>query len=124
MDRDLSLNTYSSIADYNADCDYFRVHISGELARKLLQRVEMLRAVQKADPSCFQMVFWDAHGDYYSGSAEGEHDHAAHPQKTECEQLVVSNDSVHWTCMPKHTEIEISTEHLNLEQLTILAKED
>jgi hypothetical protein len=125
MNRDLSLPTYSSNSDYNADFDYFRVHVSAEFARQMLQRIEMLKAVKKTDSSCFKLVFWDSHGDYFSGSSEGEHDPAQTPQRSECEQMVVMDDGICWTALPKHSDgIEISTEHLNIGQLTILAKED
>jgi hypothetical protein len=34
------------------------------------------------------------------------------------------DSGVYWSCIPKHTEITISTEHFNVMQLETLAKED
>jgi len=125
MNRDYMLGTCSSLDDNECfGLDYFRINITAELAQRILRRIEMLKAVKNVDPSCFELVFWDTHGDYYSGDPEGGHDPGKHAKSTECEEMVVQDDVAYWKCRPKDCNVFIMTHDLSVEQLMVLSKED
>jgi hypothetical protein len=47
--RDILLPTYSDNPEYNADFDYFKVLITPDFAKKVLRRIEMLKAIRNVD---------------------------------------------------------------------------
>ena len=124
MNRDILLPTFSDHPEFNADFDYFKVLITPEIAKKCLQRTEMVKALKAFDASCFEISFWDGRGDYFTGDYEEGHDATQTPLSCECAKLVATDTGVYWSCVPKHSEITITTESVSTPQLQILAKED
>lgn len=106
--------------EYLDGFDAFVVEISPEYARILLERINLLEAVQKQDKDAFELYFWDPSGDYFGGDPD-EPDVAGTPSRAECQQLVVREDEVNWVVIPKHTDLYVTTDPIRATDLAEIA---
>lgn len=106
--------------EYLDGFDYFVVEISPEMAQALLDRIKLFKDVQRHDRQAYELYFWEYSGDYFGGDP-GEHDASSEPSWTECSQLVVSENEVFWTAIPKHTDIYVTTDSIKAADLAEVA---
>lgn len=134
------LRTCSSDSDYNADCDYAVIDITKELAAEILRRRKAFTKMKEEDSALWEMYFWGGTQECISGSSlffteidppplskdqetlledngflelpEDFKVEADDILRTECEQMVIREDGVCWYCIPKHADVNITTESL------------
>lgn len=132
------LRTSSSDEHYNGDIDFCLVEVTKQLARRILHRRKVFTSAKKSEPELWEMYFWGGSGDWvpYSGVfhektinitkeqeallddnnfVELPDEYSVDPDslvRTECEQMIVREDEVCWTVIPKHSSIYIMTHPL------------
>jgi len=133
----LLMKTHSTNPDAEVGCRVGCVQLTPKLARLILKHIKAFKAAKEADSTLYEMHFWDGSVDYLSeagvakipekvqdvlDTGEGyskikdsfrnvdltEEDF----ERTECDIMMVRADGVSWTCIPKHSDIYISTESL------------
>ena len=130
------MRAFSSNADYNADIEYVWVDVTKELAQIILARRKLFLNAEAADkktPGCehsslWEMYFGNHHARYFSNEKVPEElglqvfDDTGEPvetdwdpgdddgERTECDQMIVAENGVRWTTIPKHTDIYITSE--------------
>lgn len=87
----LVLGTYSSLDDYNADCDYARVDLTPALARRILRQMDLAVGLQSADVALHEMYYWDGEVDFFATPTDPELERWL-PE--DCESFVVLPDEV------------------------------
>lgn len=137
--------TASSDGDYDGDCAYAVIDISESCAVCILSRRELLQMVKTKDDSINTLHFWDCSAVYYAGvkelrkltfdgcseeklkeilqdghtvSLREDVELPEELQRTECDQLVISDTAFYWQCYPKHTSLTVETECLSYDELT------
>lgn len=130
------MRAYSSNGDYNADIEYAWVDVTKELAQIILARRKLFLAAAEGDkkiPGCehsslWEMYFGDHHARYFAHEAvpdelgqqvfdetgeavatewdPGDND----GERTECDQMIIVDNGVRWTTIPKHADIYITSE--------------
>ena len=137
--------TWSTSDHDSGDCDYAIAAITPELVKTILARARAFKALQKSDERAFEIYFWDGHCDYYSEAVihagiprhvlealEDNGDFVIVPpdvdtstldaQRTECDQMIVTEDSAGWVAIPKHTSLYVTTSRLSLATLKDLVE--
>jgi len=139
----LVLETFSSDEDHNGDCDYSLVALSAEYALYLLEYMDQVRALYRADDSVYGLELWDAEATYFrdhdrlgelrgvDGRGLADIDHGvpflltADPRlgpdefaRVECRTVQLGRDEAWWTAYVKDTNIRIETAHV--EKTTLL----
>jgi len=123
----------SNDENWNGDCDYVVVTISKQIAKDIMERRKSFLALKKKDTELWEFFFWGAHMECmsYSGIELDKDQQALFDDngflklpddykvpdengiRTECEQMGIREESVFWTCYPKHSEgITITSEAL------------
>ena len=115
--------TWSTSEDDWGDCEYAIAAITPELVKTISARARAFKALQKSHEGAFEIYFWDGHCDYYSEAVihvgiprhvlEALEDNGdfvvvppdvdtsmLDPQRTECDQMVVTEDSAGWWRSP------------------------
>jgi len=140
----LILETTSSDENYNGDCDYATVELTPNLAKLALRRIKALKQIHEQDDQIWEMYFWDDSSVFFEGHDELESFtdaetgeacvfsrnvpfHAAaefkvpadHIQRTECNQMIVREEEIAWTAIPKHSSVYVTTMPI---PLTLLEK--
>lgn len=130
----LILETTSSDENYNGDCDYATVELTPNLAKIALRRIKALKQIHQQDDQLWEMYFWDDSPIFFEGYDELESltdaetgetcvfsrsmpFHAAakfkvpadHFQRTECGQMIVREEEIAWTAIPKHSSVYVTT---------------
>jgi hypothetical protein len=60
------LKVWSSNPEYDGGCDYAAVEISAELAKLMLQRINVLSEQKVFDCSLYETYYWDSSPEYFS----------------------------------------------------------
>ncbi|MBI2060667.1 MAG: hypothetical protein HYT87_12930 [Nitrospirae bacterium] len=142
------LRTTSTDEHFNGDCDYGAVEMATPLVTLCLRRIGRLRKAKKGDPDLFEMYYWDQSVVFFSWSDdlieredtefEDEVDRVLadqgvyvsrtriqipeqHIQRVECVQMVVRDDAVAWTAIPKHSDVYVTTHEISVQQLREMA---
>lgn len=99
----------------------FVIDITPEYAKLLLGRLEIFKTAAAADKDLWEMYFWDASGDYYGvdwDETEEKQDEEGReivvpdleePGRTEVNQVIIREEEVCWTAMPKHSSVYVLT---------------
>ena len=126
------LSTWSTIDDYNADCDFGLVDLTPILAARILSRMDFIDRLRTDDAALHEVSFWDAtagffatpnheslvghlpdDGDSFTVLPEGIEIPVDSFQTTECDRLVIDvygkDLEVTWRSYPKHTTLQITT---------------
>jgi hypothetical protein len=135
------LNTHSTNPDAEVGCRVAYVEMTPKLAKLVLKRIRAFKAAKKADGTLYEMHFWDGSLDYLTdvgASKVPEQAQRALEQegvttvaakfrnvdlteedfdRTECDVMLVREGGVSWTAIPKHTDIYVSTEEIQLDEL-------
>jgi hypothetical protein len=145
------LKVWSTNPDYSAGCDYAVVEISGEFAKIMLRRINVLREQKALDPSIYETYYWDSSAQYFSpwvNRASQPHEvqaayfeleetleelqvdtyeavtapgdfHVLDSQiaTVECAQMIVREEGVAFTAIPKHTDIFLTTAEISKQVL-------
>ena len=129
------LSTTSSHEDYKGECDIAVVEMTKELAELILKRAEIFRELHAKDRMLVHMDYFDYSANYfqisyeddieeelqantYDGPAESDYVFPEERrQSTECDQMVLTDDSVYWACFVKHTNIRIETGAIPIAQI-------
>ena len=113
----------------------FVIKITPDYAKRLLARLESFLSVKALDGSLWEMYFWDSSGDYYGVDWEKtveEYDEEGReivvpdfdaPGRTEVDQLIVREEELCWTAMPKHGEVYIITDPIKWHEIRQIAFE-
>jgi hypothetical protein len=124
-------STTSSNPDYIAECDFAFMDIGVEAAKQILARHALFMDAHAKDKSLWEMYFWDSLPEWFDG-CENSKWFAKHKiedpdcgvdsvadaitlegvelQRTECDQMIICEEGVRWTCVPKHTSIYVTSE--------------
>lgn len=135
----LLMRAYSTDENYDANIGFVYVKVTPAVARLILKRAAAFRRLKKEDDGAQETYYW-SHDALYLGHdklddkvaeevrKEG-HMHElelsfveADGERTECDQMMVDSDSVGFTCIPKHTEIYISSERVSLDVIRQVLK--
>jgi len=100
--------------------DYFVVEIGPDYARLLLERIKMFESIRARDQDAYELYFWDYSGQYFRGDPD-EPGEVREPSRAECNQLVVREDEVLWTAIPKHTDVYVTTDSIKTADLAEVA---
>jgi hypothetical protein len=126
---------YSNNENYNADIDYVWVDVGPELAKTILRRRKLFLKANEEEKKAegrdwgnplWEMYFGDHHARYFQygvppdeetekvdqgEAAQTDWDPGDNDgERTECDQMVITEDGVRWTTIPKHCEIYITSE--------------
>jgi hypothetical protein len=147
----LIFNTNSTNENYNADCDHVIVKITPERYQLIGQRIEVLRQLKERDADIIKLCAWDygaiwvsretirsAYSDELLDELDEKMDRgytllpddfdisAADGQSVEVPQLVVaaygSTDAIYWKASPKHTDVYVESQQIDLPDLKGLMK--
>lgn len=122
-------------------CQHAVVELSDEAKKEILARRELFQMCKSKDSSLWSLVFWDSVCQYFDydewdplealteeqvklfetneyvvlpDDFEIPEDDAA---RTECDRMVITDDSVYWKCIAKHTDVYVETRNLPYEEL-------
>jgi hypothetical protein len=130
------LRASSNDENWNGDCDYVVVSIDKQIAQSIMARRKAFLALKKKDDALWEFFFWGAHFECmsYSGIELDKEQQALFDDngflklpddfkvpehngiRTECEQMGIREESVFWTCYPKHCDgITVTSEALPYE---------
>lgn len=116
--------TSSSVIDSYPRIAAAYVNIDKPLAAIIAKRRLALLEIKAEDEDILELYFKNQHciwlnrdkvddlvpDDEYVTSEQADFDfHVGDDADTECDQMVVCERGVHWTCIPKHTDVYIST---------------
>jgi hypothetical protein len=59
------LNTHSSHAEYNADCDYAIVELTPALAEEIRRRVALASEARQQDSDLYELYFWGSTAEFF-----------------------------------------------------------
>lgn len=93
-----------------SDCATFMVDIDQDYAKLLLGRVKALRELRKTDSEAYEIYFWDDAGIYMGETDDGKPDMG----RVEVGQVIVRENNVCWTAVPKHTDSYIMTDNVEV----------
>lgn len=110
----------SSPSEYWNGFDTFEIEITPDYAKLLLDRIQLLKGVREHDEEAYELYFWDYNGDYFGGDPD-EPDADREPSRAECNQLIVREDEILWTAIPKHTDIYVTTDSITAADLAEVA---
>ena len=138
----LVIDTSSTNEDYNGDCDYCLVPMTAAYISYMLNYMDEVRRLHRADNAVYGLECWDAGPRYfrYNGKLETLRDVdgniaadvprgepillTADPQFTqedfqcvECQSVQLLSDDVWWTAYVKHANIRIETAHVEKKTL-------
>ena len=135
--------TRSSNEHYSGDCDYALVEINANEARALLEKLAIFDEMKAKVSDTHEIYFWGGVAysvEYFSSlSAFGDDFELEHvdqlygsfvfltsapkveAERTECEQVVVTEYGVKFFCYPRHSGIEITTEYIDKPVLETIA---
>jgi hypothetical protein len=142
MSRRFLANTYSSDENFNGDCDYADIRIYPVIAQQILERRDAFLAQRKRDSQLVESYFWDASAIFckrldnmpipgkkadllaagYPVRIAQSADLPCERQNVECNQMVIGEDGVKWTAIPKHTSVVITTERIAYSEIEKEAK--
>ena len=139
----LILDTFSSNEDDNGDCDYCLVPMTAEYLSHLLDYVDKVRRMHRADDSVYCLECWDAgpayfqdndkfqelrdvDGDPAADAARGEpilltadpEFSEGYFQRVECQSVQILSEDVSWLAYVKNTGIRV--ESARVEKKTLL----
>lgn len=117
--------------DYNADCDFAVIDLNSEEIGYLIDKIDLCARLKSEDQNVYEIRLWDHSPDWISydeGVDEeiGDKEFASvdlrniDPQRIDCCWAVVDSTSVHWQCIPKHTDIYVYTTCMSKEDLKSL----
>ena len=133
--------THCTGTDYYGDCDFYLLEIDASVLEQMTRRLELAQQVNKTDGACCfcSMDFFFYHGHFISdlnieplvGEQESElllHDNVIEiealpegftpePERTELDMMTVYKDQIHFSCIPKHTDITVETVMISQEQI-------
>jgi hypothetical protein len=89
-----------------------RVYIDKKYAKVLLKRVELLREVRVKDDSAIELYFFDCNPNYYEGDAQ---------LVTNADQMIARRNCVMWCAYPDHSDVEMKTEEVSVDDLKKIA---
>lgn len=126
----LLLRGNSSDENYNAEIDFVAVEVTPKLARLILKRATAFRAMKRKDDKALETYFWDGSATYLRyDKVEEKHANRINydgfvrlpkpvdpesGENVECNQMVVDEDCVTFTAIPKHTSIYITSDRIPL----------
>lgn len=142
MTRRFLTRCYSSDEDFNADCDYAEVTLDRSLAKQILARRKAFLALKKVDRSALETYYWNGMASYLRYSDDSpltsdqttrlgdgsvlripiKQDLKMEAQPMECDQMIITEDGVRWTAIPKHTGLYITTASIPYEDVEKVAK--
>lgn len=124
----LLMNGRSSNEDYDADISFVFVELTPKLARLILRRMAAFKALKRKDKKALETYYWDGSATYLRYDKVGEQlaskvntDLLVEMKKpidyldgenVECDQMVVDEEAVTFTAIPKHSNIYISSERI------------
>ena len=143
----LVTKTHSTNDDYNADCDYCIIAITKEVAETILKRRKAFLKMKETDKDLQKMFFWGGTQEMFHGqgledgpSIEADKQYLTEEQaellednrwvalpddfkgpedfqRTECDMMVITEDGVWWSSMPKYYDgcMYISSESVGYE---------
>jgi hypothetical protein len=135
---DVIFKTNSSMPDADVGCRAAIVSINKNLALLILKRSAIFKAALKKDKSLFELRFWDSSPEYLSGEgvdcipeeykAMLDQECAVKMksafrnsvlteecfQRTDVELMHVREGGVSWSAIPKHSDVTVETEELQL----------
>jgi hypothetical protein len=110
------------------NCEYCRCAVA-ELTPRFLKSLAKLKKMFmsqfKKDHTLVSMTFWDGTPDYYNANiTDADTDEQTHvidegsmpvsgniePERTELDQLVITERGFYWTCQPKHLTVHVETD--------------
>jgi hypothetical protein len=121
------LRVTSSNSDYNADCALALVQIDKELAKKILERRKLFLQERGNDVELVEKYYWSGSAHFYENGGKVDELYDEHltdddlveldedpvkrteEMRTECDQMIIREDGVAWTMIPKHSDIYITT---------------
>lgn len=129
------LGTYSSLDDYDADCEYALVDLTAEMATRILKQMDLAAGLQGANVALHEMYYWDDSVEFFAAPKDPgweqwlpedcesmvvlpEDVRIPHMclQSTEYNRRVINTAServeVHWQGSPRHVCITITTASL------------
>jgi len=132
----LVLGTYSSLDDYDADCEYAVVDLTAEMATRILKQMDLAAGLHGANVTLHEMYYWDDSVEFFAAPKDPSWEQWL-PE--DCESMVVLPDDVriphmcfqsteynrrvintaservevHWQGSPKHVFITITTASLS-----------
>ncbi len=126
-------STTSSNSDYNAEFDYAFIEIDKEVAARVMARHEIFTMVRGMDHSLFESYFWDSTPEWFSYADDHDKElpdqgevvvadekfslDGFEMQNDECCQMIICEEGVRWTTIPKHTGIYITSETIPIEKV-------
>lgn len=122
--------TFSN-SEYFDSCDLSLTEFTEELLKKILARRKLFLKAKQEDDELQNMYFWDSstayltQGEFHLSKEQNEELFGGGEeyfefkgnvketeklwQRTECDRMVIDEGGVLWTCIPKHTDIYITT---------------
>ena len=123
----------STNQDYDADISFVFVDLYPALARLMLKRIAEFKRLKKKDSSALETYYWNHEAVYLSYGQVSEKEQKAvntdlivdattkitfeDGQRVECNQMIVSDDCVYFTAIPKHSSIYIQSEQIPLKTI-------
>lgn len=120
----------STDENYDADISYVFVDLTPRLARLILKRIAEFKRLKKKDSSALETYYWSYEAVYLSYDKVSEKEQEAvntdlvvdastkitfdDGARVECNQMIVSDDCVSFTAIPKHSSIYIISEQIPL----------
>jgi len=120
----------STDENYDADISYVFVDLTPTLARQMLKRVAEFKRTKAKDTHALETYYWNHEAIYLSYGQVSEKEQEAvntdlvvdattkitfaDGARVECNQMIVSDDCVYFTAIPKHSSIYIISEQIPL----------
>lgn len=90
----------------DSDVAFAVVDLTRALRLKIKERRQELTLAKKSNPELLSMSFWDHSCEYHSDAELGD------ALDMQVQQMLVYEDGVTWTAMPKHVDVVIGTERI------------
>ena len=138
--------TSSSNPDYNGDIDYAAIEVGVDAAKQILARYAVFTAARAMDRDLYDMYYWDGGPDWFGHVDDAteawfaKHEDVEPPageiltmddgvtfdglefQRVECVQMIICEDGVRWTAIPKHTSLYVTTETIPIATIREIAE--